>query len=46
MFMYQSPKLSFITRERGVWQEKARFQNCRGHKRATRVLAVASVSGL
>ena len=30
MFVDHSPKLSFITRECGVWQEEARFQNCRG----------------
>ena len=46
LFMYHSTKLSLITRERGMWHENARSQNCRGHKRAARVLAVASISGL
>ena len=46
IFMNHSTKFSFITRERGVWHEKARSQNCRGHKRPTRVLAVASVNRL
>ena len=46
LFMYHGIKLSLISRERGMWHEKARSQNCRGHKRAARVLAVASVSGL
>jgi len=39
-------ELSFIAKERGVWHKKVRFKNCRGHKRATRFLAVASVTGL
>ena len=36
-------KSSSIIRERGVWQEKGRYQNCRWHRRTTRVLAMASV---
>ena len=46
MFIDHSPKLSFITRELEVWHEKPRSQNCRGHIRPTRVLAMASVIAL